>query len=144
MSAFMDPKREQQVVSGLREGDADAWRSFYDAYCRQVWHAVARMMGPGDPDVADVVQETFMAAARSAGRYDPKRGSPWMWLYGIARNHVALHYRKQGRPDRSRPPGGKDEDNNRQIVEWLEGREQRAGRHPAIGRTCRLGAFRAE
>jgi RNA polymerase sigma-70 factor, ECF subfamily len=124
MSAFMDPMQEQQVVSGLREGSVDAWRALYDAYCRQIWHAVARMMGPGDPDIADVVQETFMAAARSAGRYDPERGTLWLWLYGIARNHVALHFRKQGRPDRSRPTSERDEENNRRIVEWLEGRER--------------------
>jgi RNA polymerase sigma-70 factor (ECF subfamily) len=52
--------------------------------------------------VADVVQETFLAAARSAGTYDPTRGTLWLWLWGIARRHVALHYRKEKRQDRLR------------------------------------------
>ncbi len=114
----MNQEQERQVVRGLQEGNPDAWRTLYDAYCRQVWQAVARMMGLNVHDVADVVQETFMAAARSASKYDATRGPLWLWLYGIARNHVALHYRKQARRGHSSPQG------NRQIIRWLEGREQ--------------------
>ena len=120
----MNQEQEQQVVRGLREGCADAWRMVYDSYCRQVWQSVARMMGPNAADVADVVQETFMAAARSAHQYDASRGSLWVWLYGIARNHVALHYRKQQRHDRSVMRGERHDKGNRQILSWLEDREQ--------------------
>jgi RNA polymerase sigma-70 factor (ECF subfamily) len=120
----MNPEQEHKVVRGLREGNADAWRELYDAYCRQVWQAVARMMGPNMPDVADVVQETFMAAARSAGQYDPDRGSLWVWLYGIARNQAALHFRKQGRPGRSVRSNDRLVQTSRRIASWLDGREQ--------------------
>jgi RNA polymerase sigma-70 factor, ECF subfamily len=116
----MNQKQEQQVVRGLQDGNADAWRELYDAYCRQIWQAVARMMGPNAADVADVVQETFMAAARSARQYDAARGPLWLWLYGIARNHVALHYRKHKRCDRLTPRDEKNSDGNRQIINWLE------------------------
>jgi RNA polymerase sigma-70 factor (ECF subfamily) len=96
----MDDQRERAVAQGLRRGDVDAWRALYEAYAAQVWRAVARLLGPDSTDVADVVQETFLAAARSAAAYDPERGSLWMWLWGIARNRVALHYRQQGRRER--------------------------------------------
>ena len=96
----MDPQAELEIARGLRDGQADAWRALYDAYAREVWHTVARQMGPGATDVADVVQETFMAAARSARKYEPRRGSLWMWLCGIARHQVALHYRNRRRHDR--------------------------------------------
>ena len=76
----MNQEQEQQVVRGLQDGNADAWRALYDAYCRQVWQLIARMMGPNRADVADVVQETFMAAARSARQYDASRGPLWLWL----------------------------------------------------------------
>jgi len=80
----MDPSRpEQQIAHGLRDGQRDAWRAMYDAYARQVWCVVARQMGSDAADVADVVQETFLAAARSVRQYDPARGSLWMWLYGF-------------------------------------------------------------
>jgi RNA polymerase sigma-70 factor (ECF subfamily) len=59
-------------------------------------------MGPCAADVADVVQETFLAAARSARTYDPARGTLWVWVWGIARAHVALHYRKLDRLHRVR------------------------------------------
>ena len=97
----MDPEQpEQQIARGLRDGQTDAWRALYDAYARRVWCVVARQMGPDAADVADVVQETFLAAARSARQYDPARGSLWMWLCGIARRHVALHYRGRQRRQR--------------------------------------------
>ena len=98
----MDEVQERAVARGLKDGDADAWRALYDAYAQRVWSAVARLMGPNSADVADVVQETFLAAARSAAGYDPWRGSLWLWLWGIARRHVALHYRKEKRHDRLR------------------------------------------
>ncbi len=99
----MDPEQpEQQIARGLRDGQTDAWRALYDAYARQVWRVVARQMGPDAADVADVVQETFLAAARSARQYDPVRGSLWMGLCGIARRHVARHYRSRQRHGRGR------------------------------------------
>jgi RNA polymerase sigma-70 factor, ECF subfamily len=119
----MNQVQERQVVQGLQDGNADAWRALYDAYCRQVWQAVARMMGPNAPDVADVVQETFMAAARSARQYDSGRGPLWLWLYGIARNNVALHFRKNKQLDRLAAQEERHIDGNRQFIGWLEGRE---------------------
>jgi RNA polymerase sigma-70 factor, ECF subfamily len=96
----MDQHQERQVALGLTQGNPDAWRTLYEAFAERVWRAVARLMGPATSDVADVVQETFLAAARSARSYDPERGPLWTWLWGIGRRHVALHYRKQERRDR--------------------------------------------
>jgi RNA polymerase sigma-70 factor (ECF subfamily) len=45
--------------------------------------------------IADIVQETFLAAARSARNFRPDRGTLWVWLWTIARRQVALYYRKQ-------------------------------------------------
>jgi RNA polymerase sigma-70 factor (ECF subfamily) len=107
----MDVQQERAIAQGLRDGKADAWRSLYDAYAERVWRCCARLIGGNAADVADVVQETFLAAARSAGTYDPNRGPLWVWLWGIARRHVALHFRKQQRRDRLH-----------QAEVWLAGR----------------------
>lgn len=115
----MDPEQEQQVALGLQRGEIDAWHALYDAYCRRVWASVARRMGSETSDVADVVQETFLAAARSARSYDPARGSLWMWLGGIARRHVALHYRNRQRHDRLRDADDLLTAGRRRIVLWL-------------------------
>src|SRR5262245_58010828 len=93
---------ERELTERLRAGQADAWRALYDAYAEPIWRLVARQMGPSSADVADVVQETFLAAARAATSFDAARGTVWFWLCGIARRHVALFYRKQERHERVR------------------------------------------
>ena len=91
----MDFHAERELARGLREGSGQSWRTLYDAFALRVWTSVARRVGPGSSDVADIVQETFLAAARSARNYDPARGSLWCWLSGIARNQTALFFRKR-------------------------------------------------
>jgi RNA polymerase sigma-70 factor (ECF subfamily) len=120
----MDEPQEREVALGLCEGKTEAWRTLYDAYAERVWRAVARLLGPQSADVADVVQETFLAAARSAATYDASRGSLWWWLWGIARRQVALHYRKQERQDRLKQAGDWLARSNGQLLHWLEGRQE--------------------
>jgi RNA polymerase sigma-70 factor (ECF subfamily) len=91
----MGEHAERDLTRGLREGSAESWRSLYDSFALRVWNSVARRVGASSSDVADIVQETFMAAARSARNYDPGRGSLWCWLSGIARNQTALFFRKR-------------------------------------------------
>jgi RNA polymerase sigma-70 factor (ECF subfamily) len=90
----MDLHAERELAQGLREGSGQSWRTLYDAFALRVWNSVARRVGSGS-DVADIVQETFLAAARSARNYDPARGSLWCWLSGIARNQTAQFFRKR-------------------------------------------------
>ena len=90
----MNKDAERDIAAGLQAGDRRAWLQLYDAYAKSVWQTVARLMGYDSPAVADVVQETFLAAARSAGNFDSGRGSLWMWLWGIARRQMALYHRK--------------------------------------------------
>ena len=117
----MDEQQEREVARGLRAGEADAWRALYDAYAARVWGAVARLLAPESADVADVVQETFLAAARSAATYDASRGTLWLWLWGIARKHVAVHYRQQKRHDRLRSAGDWLAARNGQVLRCLQG-----------------------
>ena len=93
----MEQHEESQLARGLCEGDVDAWQRLYDAHAERVWRLVSRAMEPASSDVADVVQETFLAAARSARTYDVSRGSLTSWLNGIVRRQVALYYRREKR-----------------------------------------------
>jgi RNA polymerase sigma-70 factor (ECF subfamily) len=90
----MHRQTETEIAEGLRQGNRDAWLTLYDLYAHKVWRHVARLMGSDSASVADIVQETFLAAARSAGTFNPRRGSLWVWLWTIAKRQVALHYRK--------------------------------------------------
>jgi len=85
---------ENEIAEGLRRGCKDAWASLYDLYAERVWRAAAHLLGGNSQETADLVQEVFMAAAESASRFDPKRGSLWNWLSGIVRNKVALRFRR--------------------------------------------------
>jgi RNA polymerase sigma-70 factor (ECF subfamily) len=115
----MDEQRERDIATGLRDGKPEAWHALYDAYARLIWLMVARRLGPMHAEVADVVQEIFLAAARGARGYDCNRGSLWMWLSGIARNNVALHFRKQ---QRRRPAHGSSDGTETAdcLLPWLE------------------------
>ncbi len=95
----MDEKTRQEIVQGLETGSRQAWQALYDANAQRVWREVARLMSGDAGSVADVVQETFMAAARSARTSPPRGGSLAWWLITIARRQVALHYRKRGRSE---------------------------------------------
>ena len=96
----MSDDQDDQIAAGLRAGNSEAWAALYDACFDRVWNLAARMIGPDAQAIADVVQETFLAAARSAGNFDPRRGPMWLWLAGICRNHVATCFRHRHRDGR--------------------------------------------
>src|SRR4249920_1732300 len=80
-SLMLDEQHERRLARGLRDGKIDAWQALYDAFAERVWRGVARLLGGNGADVADVVQETMLAAAKSALSFDPERGSLWLWLW---------------------------------------------------------------
>ncbi|TKJ38079.1 MAG: RNA polymerase subunit sigma-24 [Planctomycetes bacterium B3_Pla] len=91
----MDKNTEQEIVKGLQQGKRQAWLQLYEAYAEQVWRNIARLVGYDSAVVADIMQETFLAAAHSARDFKPHRGSLRGWLWTIAQRQVALYYRKQ-------------------------------------------------
>ena len=93
---------ELAIASGLRAGRPDAWARLHDRYYEWVWRVVARLLGGCESAVADVVQETFLAAARSARSFDPARGPLVAWLWGVARTQALRHRRDSARRARGR------------------------------------------
>ena len=91
----MDKNTECEIAEGLQQGDRHAWLQLYETYAETVWRNISRLVGSNSAAVADIVQETFLAAARSARNFRPDRGTLWVWLWTIARRQVALYYRKQ-------------------------------------------------
>jgi RNA polymerase sigma-70 factor (ECF subfamily) len=91
----MDKNTEREIAKGLQEGSRQAWLQLYEAYAEPVWKNVSRLVGHDSAAVADIVQETFLAAARSSRNFKPHRGSLRGWLWTIAQRQVALYYRKQ-------------------------------------------------
>lgn len=93
---------EARIIRGLRQGDRAAWTELYEAYNARIWRHVARLVGSDAGVVADVVQETFLSAARSAANFDPSRGTLWAWLCGIAHHLACGVWRQHARNDQLR------------------------------------------
>lgn len=113
----MSGKGERWIVEGLRAGDVDAWNAVYRAHARQVWGDVARRLGPNSNDTADVVQEVFLAAARSAHGYRDDVGNLSQWLSGIVKRKVAMYWRGQVRNERIKA------EEVRALFRWMDGEE---------------------
>ena len=134
----MDDPQDREIARGLRQGKAEAWTALYEAYFDRVWRCAARLTGPNAADVADVVQETFLAAARSVRSYDPARGSLWLWLGGIARHQAANHWRQRQRSRRLDAGGDLHGPVARQLADWLAGRLPAPGEVLASAETAGL------
>jgi len=91
----MDKNTEREIAEGLRQGERQSWQRLYEAYAEPLWKNISRLVGSDSGAIADIVQETFLAAARSAKNFNPHRGSLWIWLWTIGKRQVALYYRKQ-------------------------------------------------
>lgn len=97
---MVDQFDEQAVIRGLRDGRRDAWDALYAEYSRRVWGFVARLVGGDGHVVAEIVQESFLAAATSARNYDDQRGTLWNWLSGIAHRQTQAFWRRAERNGR--------------------------------------------
>jgi RNA polymerase sigma factor (sigma-70 family) len=80
--------------------DPDALEAFYRRHFDAVSRFVARRVR--DPHLAaDLIAEVFLAAVSSAASYRPEQGDPLPWLYGVARNVVAMEARRSARESRA-------------------------------------------
>jgi RNA polymerase sigma factor (sigma-70 family) len=82
------------IITRLANGDLGALGEIYDRHQDRVRAFLARATSNA-ADVDDLVQNTFLAAARIAGRYDG-RTSCRPWLIGIAANLVQRRGRTLG------------------------------------------------
>jgi len=67
----------------------------YSRYFAEVYRYLAGRLGADAAD--DLAAETFLAAFRRRGTFDPDLGAVRPWLYGIATNLVARHRRAESR-----------------------------------------------
>ena len=87
----LDP-RDEELLCAARS-DAEAFAAFYRRFERPVLGFFMRATGGADL-AADLAAETFARALGSVESYDPARGLPDQWLFGIARNVLGSSYRK--------------------------------------------------
>lgn len=89
-----DPRREEELAAAARS-DAAGFAAFYRHFERPMLGFFMR--ATGRPEVAaDLTAETFACALESIASFDPQKGRPDQWLFGIARNVLGASHR-QGR-----------------------------------------------
>lgn len=73
------------------EARFEAW---YAAYGPQIYRFLRFHTGSAD-EADDLAAEVFFRAFRAQDRYDPARAEACVWLFGIARNALRDHRRRQ-------------------------------------------------
>jgi RNA polymerase sigma factor (sigma-70 family) len=85
----------------LAGSDADSFAEFYRRHARRLAGWLMRMTGDAEV-AADLTAETFAEALVGRKRYDPERGAPATWLYGIAAHKLNDWRRRGNAEDRAR------------------------------------------
>ncbi len=90
-----DPRADRELLACL-DRDPVAFEAFYRRHLDRITgFAVRRCDGP--EEVADLVAAVFLAVIESAPRFDPSRGEPVGWLFGVAANQLRMQRRGTGR-----------------------------------------------
>lgn len=87
---------EVELLRRAAAGDDRATSELYRTHVDRVYRHVARVLGPDDPDVEDVVQKVFLAALDGASDF-AGRSKISTWLMGIATRRALDASRKRWR-----------------------------------------------
>lgn len=90
----MTDESEQRSRAGFAEGNADIWREFIGREIPLLYGMFMKRW-PNPSLAEELVQKTVFDAVRGSASYDPSRGSPEEWIFGIARNNIRLEMRKR-------------------------------------------------
>src|SRR5689334_13458092 len=84
-----------EAQAAPRAGDL-AFERLYRSSRDDVYAYVASLLRDG-PAAEEVTAAAFERAYRKRNRFDPERGEPRAWLFGIARNAALDELRRRGR-----------------------------------------------
>ncbi|HUA36713.1 MAG TPA: sigma-70 family RNA polymerase sigma factor [Candidatus Binataceae bacterium] len=78
---------DRELVAAMARGDADALKALSARYSR-VLVALARRIVGNDADAEEIGADALWQAWRSAGTFDPARGSVSVWLVTLGRSRA--------------------------------------------------------
>lgn len=90
----MTDESEQQSRAEFAKGNTDIWREFISREIPLLYGMFMKRW-PNPSLAEELVQKTVFDAVRGCGSYDPSRGSPEEWIFGIARNNILLEMKKR-------------------------------------------------
>ena len=108
--------KEEELLEQARRGDNAARTELVMRHGRRLVGLAAALLGGGDADVNDMVQETFLAAFDGGLKTFKGDASLATWLSGVLVNRV----RKLRRYRRSRPAGSLDDIERHPVADRQE------------------------
>jgi RNA polymerase sigma-70 factor, ECF subfamily len=100
---------DEDLMLLVEGGDADAFATLYDRYCRLAYSVAHKLTGERQA-AEDLTQEAFLKVWRSADGYRPRRGSVRTWILSVVRNQgidrrraKATRHRTQEKVEASAP-----------------------------------------
>lgn len=88
---------EADLLERLRAGDPAAYRDLVDLNSANVYRVALKLLGDAQ-EAEDVLQETFLSAFESIGKFEG-RSQLSTWLYRIATNASLMRLRKRRRAE---------------------------------------------
>ncbi len=82
------------LLEQVADGDRQAFAALYDRYAHRLLGLIVRILGIRG-DAEDVLQETFLQVWRTAGRFDPAKAPPDVWLLLLARSRALDRLRRR-------------------------------------------------
>lgn len=85
---------EEELIERLKQGDAQAFREFYDRYVQLIYRYIyLRLRIPQDSE--DLTSETFIRAWRHISTFEWRENQTASWLLRIAHNLIVDKYRQK-------------------------------------------------
>jgi RNA polymerase sigma-70 factor (ECF subfamily) len=105
---------DEAAVAEARRGNPDGFRVLVERHSRAVYRLTYRMTG-NEHDAEDLVQETFLRAAKQIHRFDG-RAAFGTWLHRIAANCATDLLRARTSRERRMVKTTKDEDGGQDVM----------------------------
>ena len=109
----VSPEVERETVDRARAGDQSALADLYDWYMPRVYrYAMARLGNVAEAE--DVTEEVFLKMLGAIGDFRWRDVPFSSWLFRIAHNHVASHFRRIAQR------GGPHGEISPELIDWRE------------------------
>jgi RNA polymerase sigma factor (sigma-70 family) len=142
------PDSPPSRLAPQRSGPADDATGEFEALYRANVTAVTAYFArrSAEPQtVADLTADTFVAAITSFATFDPRKGTPRAWVFGIARRvyaaHCEAHHQQRARVERLAGRRELPPDETGELIDRIDA--ERAGRALVTGLTMLPAADRA-